>query len=313
MRPRDGHRCGSLRSGPQRALRCAHADPLKDGLTLLRSSPLDDSAAAAHTAHVVNAACDALRLALRGHPVNVRRAAAGRPAASCLLLRGPGCALCERPFCETHPPYAAAAVAPTKIIAGLAKSLGMRLLDAPGATGDYRSDFGAKAAATAEALSSAVSPTFVLLHVKAVDDAGHDRATSLKVAYLAQCDALLGALAARLAAAGGEAARAVIAVTGDHSTPVAFGDHSFEPVPIALARADALVDALGGRDAVAALPLVVVGRGGAVTEAPPVCVGGPPGFDELSAARGGLGRFPGSALMKLLKAFAAMDDEQPTG
>ena len=44
-------------------------------------------------------------------------------------------------------------------------------------------------------------------------------------------------LVARLAAA--EAAgreRFAVCVTGDHSTPVVFGDHSHEPVPLALAH-----------------------------------------------------------------------------
>ena len=45
-----------------------------------------------------------------------------------------------------------AVVAPTKIIAGLALCLGMDVVPAPGATGDYRSDFAAKAAAMAGAL-----------------------------------------------------------------------------------------------------------------------------------------------------------------
>jgi len=45
-------------------------------------------------------------------------------------------------------------VAPTKIIAGLALCLGMRLLPAPGASGDYRSDLAAKA----EAMAAAMAP-----------------------------------------------------------------------------------------------------------------------------------------------------------
>ena len=44
-------------------------------------------------------------------------------------------------------------VAPTKIIAGLALCLGLRLLPAPGASGDYRSDLAAKAQAMAAAMA----------------------------------------------------------------------------------------------------------------------------------------------------------------
>jgi 2,3-bisphosphoglycerate-independent phosphoglycerate mutase len=48
-----------------------------------------------------------------------------------------------QPFHERHG-LRGAMVAPTKIIAGLGLSLGLELLDCPGATGDYRSDFSAK-------------------------------------------------------------------------------------------------------------------------------------------------------------------------
>lgn len=45
-------------------------------------------------------------------------------------------------------------VAPTKIIAGLGLSLGIDILDAPGATGDYRTLLTSKATAIAKALSA---------------------------------------------------------------------------------------------------------------------------------------------------------------
>lgn len=45
-------------------------------------------------------------------------------------------------------------VAPTKIIAGLGLSLGIDILEAPGATGDYRTLLTSKATAIAKALSA---------------------------------------------------------------------------------------------------------------------------------------------------------------
>lgn len=45
-------------------------------------------------------------------------------------------------------------VAPTKIIAGLGLSLGLDILEAPGATGDYRTLLTSKATAIAKALSA---------------------------------------------------------------------------------------------------------------------------------------------------------------
>lgn len=41
-----------------------------------------------------------------------------------------------------------------------------------------------------------------------------------------------------------------ICVTGDHSTPVMFGDHSHEPVPFTIAHVRHVVEALGGEQQV---------------------------------------------------------------
>ncbi|DBA96948.1 TPA: hypothetical protein ACH3X1_001278 [Trebouxia sp. C0004] len=127
-------------------------------------------------------------------------------------------------------------VAPTKIIAGLGMSLGIDLLDAPGTTGDYRTQFHAKAEKLSEALISG-QYDFGFLHIKAVDDTGHDQQPVLKVQYLECVDVMIKQLVRRLhqAEAGGQGHYSVC-VTGDHSTPVLFGDHSHEPVPFTLAH-----------------------------------------------------------------------------
>lgn len=49
-------------------------------------------------------------------------------------------------------------VAPTKIIAGLGLSLGIDILEAPGATGDYRTLLTSKAISIANALSAPLHP-----------------------------------------------------------------------------------------------------------------------------------------------------------
>lgn len=53
-------------------------------------------------------------------------------------------------------------------------------LDAPGATGSYDSHFASKAAVAADALVNK-GYDFALVHVKAVDDTGHDRMLAMKV------------------------------------------------------------------------------------------------------------------------------------
>lgn len=60
-------------------------------------------------------------------------------------------------------------------------------------TGDYRTDLCAKGQAAVDTLTAAASPyEFGFVHVKAVDDAGHDRNTDLKVHFLEEVDKVGG-------------------------------------------------------------------------------------------------------------------------
>lgn len=56
----------------------------------------------------------------------------------------------------------------------------MPALHAPGATGSYDSHLASKAAVAAGALAGG-GHDFVMVHVKAVDDTGHDRMLAMKV------------------------------------------------------------------------------------------------------------------------------------
>jgi 2,3-bisphosphoglycerate-independent phosphoglycerate mutase len=62
-------------------------------------------------------------------------------------------------------------------------SLGIDVIEAEGATGNYRTALHAKAAAACAALAGS-GYTFSFVHVKAVDDTGHDRLTALKACTL---------------------------------------------------------------------------------------------------------------------------------
>ena len=61
-------------------------------------------------------------------------------------------------------------------------------------------------------------------------------ADELQVSFLSAIDLMLGQLIKRLHGAScTNASTTFIAVTGDHSTPVEYGDHSHEPVPFSIA------------------------------------------------------------------------------
>ncbi|GLI58706.1 hypothetical protein VaNZ11_000457 [Volvox africanus] len=190
---------------------------------------------------------------------------------------------------------------------------------------------------------------FGFVHVKAVDDTGHDRMLQNKVRFLEVVDRMVAQMLRRLweAEAAGRG-RYLLVLTGDHSTPVLFGDHSNEPVPFAIASVRFAVEALGGPAYIRSVPLGPIplpdvknppssaelckqaafkdarrkaawaGRPwdpampaevfGPWREPWPQAVRGDPvrAFDEVSVARGALGRFPGSQVMGLVKQFAGV-------
>jgi 2,3-bisphosphoglycerate-independent phosphoglycerate mutase len=106
---------------------------------------------------------------------------------------------------------------------------------------------------------------FFFLHVKQTDMAGEDGNLDAKVAAIERADAILPELLAL--------GPAVVAVTGDHSTPAPMAAHSWHPVPLLLWSDHCFVDE---------------------TDV----------FTELAAARGALGTFPARELMGLLLANA---------
>ncbi|EHA8586965.1 hypothetical protein COCNU_scaffold001220G000020 [Cocos nucifera] len=128
-------------------------------------------------------------------------------------------------------------VAPTKIIAGLGLSLGIDILASLGATGDYRTLLTSKATAIAKARSAPLKASpfvfvpgedehelgqtdgydFGFLHIKAINDAGHDKASMFQVRVLEAVDRAIDQLARLL----WEAEKSVnfqyyLCVNGDH-------------------------------------------------------------------------------------------------
>lgn len=140
---------------------------------------------------------------------------------------------------------------------GVAKLVGMEILEFEGE--DPADEF------------SALGPRwdefdFAFIHVKAPDSRGEDGDFEGKAAVIEQIDRELGRLM--------DLEPAVLAVTGDHSTPARMRSHSWHPVPLLIWAPDTVRpdDSLS--------------------------------FGERDCARGGLGTFPAKSLMALLLAHA---------
>lgn len=338
------HRCGVVVKGPKLSGNISGTDPLKDNLLLLKAEALDDTEEAKHTAAVVNELSKEISRILVSHPLNAKRVVEGKNIANVVLLRGCGIRIEVPAFQEKHG-LSPCMVAPTKIIAGLGLSLGIDILEAPGATGDYRTLLTSKATAIAKALSAPLQPCpcvfvpgedehkpgptdgydFGFLHIKAIDDAGHDKASILKVRALEAADRAIGQLTRLLWQAERTGKfQYYVCVTGDHSTPVEYGDHSFEPVPFALCQLSNFVSAVGEAAVIGTpldpfpLPSVKAGEdlreqveqteetsnGRKAFGGDSVCK-----FSEIAAARGCLGRFPGSEMMRIIKKFLKLKSE----
>lgn len=101
----------------------------------------------------------------------------------CLIPWGQSIAAQLPPF-----PQRAAVISGKSTVKGIARLLGMDLIEVPGATGDVDTDLSAK---TDAALSAAEQYPFVLLHINGADEAAHRRDTAQKHAFLSQTDTLV--------------------------------------------------------------------------------------------------------------------------
>lgn len=214
---------------------------------------------AAKTARVVNAFVRRSFEILSAHPVNERRRGKGEPVANILLPRGAGTFPDIKPLKEKIG-LESACVAGVSLIKGICRVCGMEVAEVPGATGGLDTDMAAKAKAAVRLLGS---KDLVLVNVKAADIASHDGDFRRKIEVIERIDSMAGVI--RRDVPGD----VVIAIAADHCTPIEVGDHSGDPVPLAIWSDSTLKD-------------------------------GSMAFDEATAARGGLGRLRGQDLMPIL-------------
>jgi len=162
---------------------------------------------------------------LSSHPVNISRVAAGKPALLAPVTKWASLSQNMETF-EAVTGLRGAAVTSSALYRGLADVLGMPKIHIPSDLTDVQGDFEARLKAGIE-LTSEYS--FVHVHTKATDEAGHTKDPELKRDVIEALDRACESLL--------ELSKSVtIAITGDHATPTSGGMmHSAHPTSLILA------------------------------------------------------------------------------
>lgn len=175
--------------------------------------------------------CDVMhraRTLLLGHDLNQVRKDLGENPATDIWLWGQGRALPLQSF-EERFGVRGACIAAVDLIRGLAKVVGLSIIDVPGATGYLDTDYAAKGRSAVEALQK---HDLVVVHVEAPDEAGHLGDAHAKLLALERIDEhVVGPILAELRRHD----RWRILVAPDHPTPVGKRVHTADPPPFCLA------------------------------------------------------------------------------
>ncbi|MEM0204530.1 MAG: 2,3-bisphosphoglycerate-independent phosphoglycerate mutase [Nitrososphaerota archaeon] len=235
-------------------------DPHKTGVKFLHSRPLTDSPTAKKTADTLNEFVEISSKILAEHDINKRREKRGQPLANIILPRGAG----TLPMVEKLPTkfgIKAAAIAGGAVYKGVCKAVGFDVLEVKGATGTVDTNLDAKMRAAINAIKVY---DLVFVHVKATDVVSHDRNPTKKAEIISRISAAFSTIGSEVDLEG-----TCIAITSDHTTPSEVGEHSGDPVPVAL-------------------------------YAPGARYGNVEKFDEISCASGTLGRIRGVDLIPII-------------
>jgi 2,3-bisphosphoglycerate-independent phosphoglycerate mutase len=176
------------------------------------------------------------QMLLINHPVNLRRREANLPLASSIWLWGHG----KAPQMESYQQkfgLSGAVISAVDLIKGIGVYAGLEIIDVPGATGYFDTNYAGKAEAALEALNK---HDFVYVHVEAPDEAGHSGDLQEKIKAIERFDELVvGTILANVNQFGDWR----MLVLPDHPTPIALRTHTPDPVPYILCTSEDMTKA----------------------------------------------------------------------
>jgi len=214
------HRGAVVFSGKGLSNKVGNTDPHEVGVEVEHAEPSSD--AGKKIADVLNKFTRQVYDILDPHPMNKERVKLGKKPANILLCRGAGMFESVDPFVSRYE-MKPICIAGGALYKGVARYIGFDTPDVPGATGTVETNLRAKADAV---IGAASTHDFVFAHIKGTDSCGHDGKFDGKRDMVSRIDAeFLGAVKDHFD---------VMAITGDHSTPVSAGRHTADPVPVLL-------------------------------------------------------------------------------
>ncbi len=120
-----------------------------------------------------------------------------------------------------------ALISAVDLLKGLGRKIGLDIIEVEGATGYYDTNYRGKAQAGIDALRD---KDFVMIHVEATDEAGHNGHIDEKIKAIERFDqVIVKTVAEYMKEVGGR-----ILVAPDHPTPVALRSHTSDPVGFVL-------------------------------------------------------------------------------
>lgn len=198
---------------------------------------LAESFEAENTADFLNELTLKSQELLENHPVNLKRAAAGKDKANSIWLWSPGYKPKMKTLLVTYNLTSGSVISAVDLIKGIGVYAGLKVINVPGATGLYDTNYEGKAQAAIDALRT---DDFVYLHIEASDEAGHEGNVELKIKTIEYLDSRVVKPIFDEVSTWNEPV--TIAILPDHPTPCIYKTHTNSPVPFVIYKPGEMAD-----------------------------------------------------------------------
>lgn len=186
---------------------------------------------ARETAHILNDLILRSQILLENHPVNLRRATAGKDKANSIWPWSPGYKPAMKTLLELYNLKSGSVISAVDLIKGIGVYAGLKVIEVEGATGLYTTNYEGKAQAAIDALRT---DDFVYLHIEASDEAGHEGDVELKIKTIEYLNSRVVKPIFDEVSTWSEPV--TIAILPDHPTPCVYKTHTNSPVPFIIYR-----------------------------------------------------------------------------